>query len=218
MWRPHLCKKRCCLDCADVRQCGECGENKPKQLFDDPEWKRAGWKQRTGRRGATRGRCRKCTKENPMLQLCTGVCGEMLPEYCFSAQMWAKVAANKMRCKDCCKGAEHGEDVCTKCGQSYSRSHFSDWQWLHVGRGKRKCRSCCTGPNSPQKQEEWTCVRHDCKKTLPKSLFHLWMAGKTKQQQRHHYVCNQCFIKEKHEREKRQRETQLHVQKRGERK
>ena len=37
-----------CFDCADVRQCGQCCEQKPKELCDDPEWKRAGWKQRTG--------------------------------------------------------------------------------------------------------------------------------------------------------------------------
>jgi len=214
IWRMHLCKKRCCRACAEVRECGECGERKPKDLFDEQEWKQAEWKQRTGRRGNTRGRCRTCTTENPMLKLCAG-CGENLPEYCFSERMWGKVAAQKVKCKDCCKGAEHTEGVCTKCGQSYARHYFSDQQWLHVGRGKRKCRSCCTAPNSPQKLGEWTCIRHNCKKTLPKALFSLWMEGKSKQQQRYRYVCNQCFRKDLREEEELQRKTKVHVQSLG---
>jgi hypothetical protein len=129
--------------------------------------------------------------------------------------MWGKVAAQKVKCKDCCKGAEHTEDACTKCGESYLRHGFSDWQWLHVGRGKRKCRSCCTAPKSPQKQEEWTCIRHHCKKTLPKSSFHLWMEGKTEQQQRRHRVCNPCFSKEKQDDEEQRSLTLVHVQERA---
>ena len=194
MWRPHFCKKRCCLQCAEVRECSGCGENKPKELFDDPEWQRAGWKQLKGRKGNTRGRCRVCTTEKPMLQLCTGPCGEMLPEYCFSANMWKKMAASKVKCKECCKGGQQQEDVCKECDKSYPRSHFSDWQWNHVGRSKRKCVACCTGPNTPETKGQWTCVNYSCRKTLPLTFFRRWMEEKKKNRQDNTQVCNECFV------------------------
>jgi hypothetical protein len=44
---------------------------------------------------------------------------------------------------------------------------------------------------APNKIGQWTCVRHDCKKTLLKELFSLWSKEKNKKYQNNTQVCNQ---------------------------
>ena len=48
---------------------------------------------------------------------------------------------------------------------------------------------------SPKKRGQWLCKRHDCKQTLPKTLFSMWMDSTGKTQTNKSQICNRCFVK-----------------------
>ena len=131
-----------------------------------------------------RGRCRPCMKQRQDLRLC-------------SAHRETEVETRE----------------CTKCKKQLTQTFFSNSQWCKYGAEKRKCYECCTAPAAPNEIGQWGCVRHDCKKTLPKEQFSLWMKEKNKKYQNNTQVCNQCFVKDRQAEKEQNVKTNKHLQK-----
>ena len=202
------------------------------------EFKLAEWNH-AGKMNSQRGRCRSCQNQQPDLRLCS-VCKERLndktskcdkcsgPEMqehvtrqctkCekrrkqifFSNDQWCKRSGERT-CRECCE--EPSVKQCAKCKKQLTQIFFSNSQWCRKG-AERKCYECCAAPSVPKKHGEWLCVRHGCRKTLPKMHFCLWMEEKKKQYRNNRQVCNQCFVKDRQAEEEQNRTTHTHLQKR----
>ena len=106
------------------------------------------------------------------------------------------------KCKACSQAASSTEvktRYCNGCKKELTQTHFADNQWYKVGAGSRKCMECSFSSTSPNVKGRWTCVRYNCKKTLPKELFSRWMQDKKKERRDNTQICNECFTKEKQE-------------------
>ena len=120
------------------------------------------------------------------------------------------------KCNACSQAASSTEvktRYCNGCKEELTQTHFADNQWYRVGAGSRKCMECSFGPRSPNVKGRWTCVRYSCKKTLPKELFSRWMQDKKKERRDNTQICNECFTKEKQERDAQNLSNRLAVQK-----
>ena len=192
IWRKRDPSDRFCNACGEKRTCRGCGTTKIFTEFSKGEWIEA------GQQRVSRGRCLECAGRHQtdplLLKKCMGLCGESLPEMCFTKKMWKKVPRPKIKCQKCCKAGKDtdlvDEKECQVCHKVLSRSYFTDGEWRSF-HGTRKCRSCQTGPNA--RQGQWTCIR--CKETKPRALFQVWMAAK-KTEKAKHCKCNVCWLRE----------------------
>ena len=57
------------------------------------------------------------------------------------------------------------------------------------------------------------CVRHNCKKMLPKAMFSRWLEGKKTQKKNGQALCNECVLNDKKRQEDLNEENHSQVQK-----
>ena len=211
-WRKRDSSQLWCKECKEHRKCrGICGLEKVEWEFNDNEWKHAAWP------NSRSGRCKECIRQRQDQRWCSG-CEQRLPkDMHFSDKMWKNTSDKKRKCNACSTAACETEVKTQKCNgecqKDLTQTFFSDQQWFRVAADKRKCISCCTGSQSPDKKGQWLCVRHSCRKTLPKALFSLWMKDKSLKYRNNSQVCNQCFVKDRHAEEEQNRKTNSQVQK-----
>ena len=183
---------------------------KAQYEFNVTEWKHA------AKMSSQQGRCLICMKQRQDLRLCSD-CKERFPKAMhFSDEMWRHRNDQTRKCNKCSQAhcdTEVETRQCTQCQKKLTQTFFSDSQWTKYGAKKRKCYECCTAPTAPNRIGQWTCVRYDCKKTLPKELFSLWSKAKNKQHQNNTQVCNQCFVKDRRTETEQNRKTNQQVQK-----
>ena len=160
---------------------------KAQHEFTVAEWKHA------AKLSSQRGRCRNCENESKDVRLCS-VCKDRMND-------------TTRKCDKCLQRVETRQ--CTKCKKQLTQIFFGP-QWCKHG-AELKCYECCTAPAARKKMGEWRCIRHDCKKTLPKEHFSLWM--KNNQKNNGKQVCNQCLVKERQEEKEQNVQTNKHLQK-----
>ena len=189
VWRCRDPSDLWCDSCKEKRQCrGECGEMKALHEFTVAEWKQA------AKLSSQRGRCRKCENYSKDVRLCS-VCKERL-NY------------KTRKCDKCSQGVETRQ--CTKCKKHLTQLFFGP-RWCKHG-AELECYECCTAPAAPsRKWGEWQCIRHGCKKTLPKEHFSLWMENNQRRNGRQ--VCNQCLVKHRQDEKEQNKQSNKHVQK-----
>ena len=209
-WRCRDLSELWCVNCKELRKCrGECGLEQPKYKFSDSEWNHAGWA------SSSRGRCYPCMRQRQDLRLCSG-CEQHLPkEMHFSDRMWKKTNKKERKCNACSQAAcatEVKTRKCIECTKDLTEACFSGRMWGKTGPADRKCLECCTSPTSPKKRGQWLCNRHDCKQTLPKTLFSMWMDDTKKTQANKSQICNRCFVKARDEEKELNKKTQQQKQ------
>ena len=210
-WRCRDPSELWCVNCKELRKCrGECGLELPEYKFKSKtEWKHAGWA------SSTQGRCELCMRQRQDLRLCSG-CEQHLPkEMHFSDRMWTKTNKKERKCNACSQAAcatEVKTRKCIECTKDLTEACFSGQMWSKVGPTKRKCLECCTSSTSPKKRGQWLCKRHDCKQTLPKTLFSMWMDDTGKTQTNKSQICNRCFVKARDEEKELNKKTQQQKQ------
>ena len=127
----------------------------------------------------------------------------------FTVPEWkqaAKLSSQRGRCRKC---ENYNKDVrlCSVCKE---RLNYKT----------RKCDKCsqgvetrqCTAPAAPIRKGQWLCRRHDCKKTLPKEHFSLWMKEKNRKSRNNTQVCNQCLVKDRQAEKEQNVKTNKHLQ------
>lgn len=216
-WRQRRQSKFWCNPCSRLRLCrGKCCQEKSEHEFSVQEWLEA------GKPSSRRGHCLDCAGKFQTLKLCTGVCGQRLPEVCFTKRMWTRVPNLKVKCQQCCKSAGApdvvDEKTCSKCQKDLSHTFYSDRQWRQ-GAQWRQCVACCIGPESPLKVGIWTCRAYGCNFHGDKKLFALWRQTQRKDKANGWEKCNVCFVKMDADRQQRelQQAHQQHIQKSSER-
>lgn len=209
-WRKRDPSDLWCNNCQEKRKCRECNEMKVRWEFTDSEWGHA------AKPNSVSGRCKHCMKRKQDLRRCSKCEGRFPQAMHFSTKMWRHVKDQHRKC-NACSQSDNGSEVktrtCNVCHQELTQTHFSDQQWYKVAADKRKCAQCSHAPMAPLQRGQWTCVKYDCKKILPKNLFSLWMEDKKKQTRDNTQLCNQCFVEAKHAREALSSSNSAHIQK-----
>ena len=128
-----------------------------------------------------------------------------------SESMWVQVSLNESKCVQLVQvSASESKHVyaCMHVLKAQAATNLQTRLFANIG----MLRECCTAPTAPRKKmEEWRCIRHLCKKTLPKEHFSLWM--KNNQKRNNKQVCNQCLVQDRQEEKEQNVQTNKHCQK-----